>query len=87
MEDVDNAERAVEADARDFTVFIHTTGAPAATALARLATLGVPPAAGADARVFTARLSARELDTLSAEPWVARIRLARRLRPADDPPL
>ena len=77
-------ELAEISDAEDpaFTVFIRTLHAPApdeATYLKALGISGVTPGR----RIFTATLSAHEVEELSEQPWVRSLELTRKLQLLD----
>jgi hypothetical protein len=71
------------ADERSLTVFIHTCDPPTEDQARRLIQFGMSlPAAGR--RILTATLSPADVAALSNEPWIKRLKLSQRLKPADE---
>ena len=68
-----------EVDARIFEVFVYVEGPLDESEKAALQRLGVR--AEGQGRIFTARLSARDIEELSCQPKVKRLELSQRLRP------
>ncbi len=68
-----------DADAKIFEVLVDVEGPLDESEQAVLERLGVK--AEGQGRIFTARLSARDIEELSCQPKVKRLQLSQRLRP------
>jgi hypothetical protein len=70
---------APDPESKAFVVFISTEQPPNQAEKALLDHYGAR--GGAGARIFTATLSAQDVDSLSEQPWVRSVKLSSKLRP------